>query len=136
MPIIELNCIQLKNKYLGALLVATGFNGDGTLFPLAFGVVDEENDQNWICFSQSSAFCLSLNTENMPTLTFLSDRKKGLVEAVDYNFPSVFHLFCMKRLTDSSIREFNNVMLVNKRVAHCSRCKQIGHLRTTCTAPA
>ncbi|KAI5386424.1 hypothetical protein KIW84_072814 [Lathyrus oleraceus] len=40
----------LKSKYLGTLPFSTGFDGDGALFPLAFGVVDEENDDNWTWF--------------------------------------------------------------------------------------
>ncbi|KAG6429119.1 hypothetical protein SASPL_107158 [Salvia splendens] len=36
----------LKNKYLGTLLFATSFDGDGGLFPLAFSVFDEENDES------------------------------------------------------------------------------------------
>ncbi|CAA7041885.1 unnamed protein product [Microthlaspi erraticum] len=40
----------LKNKYRGTLLVATALDGNSNLYPLAFGVVDSENDNSWEWF--------------------------------------------------------------------------------------
>ncbi|XP_008813561.1 uncharacterized protein LOC103724167 [Phoenix dactylifera] len=112
-PLIGLDRTLLKSKYLGTLLLATGFDGDGALFPLAFGVVDEENDENWIWFLSELHALLEANTENMPRLTILSDRQKGIVDGVDFNFPTAFHGFCMRHLSESFRKEFNNTMLVN-----------------------
>lgn len=112
-PLIGLDRTLLKSKYLGTLLLATGFDGDGALFPLAFGIVDEENDENWIWFLSELHALLEGNTENMPRLTILSDRQKGIVDGVDFNFPTAFHGFCMRHLTESFRKEFNNSMLVN-----------------------
>ncbi|KAK3011991.1 hypothetical protein RJ639_011249 [Escallonia herrerae] len=50
LPIVGLGAVQLKSKYLGTLLSATSFDADGGLFPLAFGVVDVENDESWMWF--------------------------------------------------------------------------------------
>ncbi|CAL5436770.1 unnamed protein product [Camellia sinensis] len=112
-PLLGLDRSVLKSKYLGTLLFATGFDGDGGLFPLAFGVVDEENDDNWMWFLSELHNLLETNTENMPRLTILSDRQKGIVEGVETNFPTAFHGFCMSHLSDSFRKEFNNTMLVN-----------------------
>lgn len=112
-PLLGLDRTYLKSKYLGTLLLATGFDGDGALFPLAFGVVDEENDDNWMWFLSELHNLLEINTENMPRLTILSDRQKGIVDGVEANFPTAFHGFCMRHLSDSFRKEFNNTMLVN-----------------------
>lgn len=112
-PLIGLDRTVLKSKYLGTLLLATGFDGDGALFPLAFGVVDEENQDNWMWFLLELHNLLEINTENMPRLTILSDRQKNIVEGVDKNFPTAFHGFCMRHLSESFRKEFNNTMLVN-----------------------
>ncbi|XP_010524936.1 PREDICTED: uncharacterized protein LOC104802842 [Tarenaya hassleriana] len=112
-PLLGLDRTYLKSKYLGTLLLATGFDGDGALFPLAFGVVDEENDENWMWFLCELHNLLETNTENMPRLTILSDRQKGIVEGVEQNFPTAFHGFCMHHLSESFRKEFNNTMLVN-----------------------
>ncbi|XP_044500044.1 uncharacterized protein LOC123221303 [Mangifera indica] len=112
-PLLGLDRTFLKSKYLGTLLLATGFDGDGALFPLAFGVVDEENDDNWMWFLSELHNLLEINTENMPRLTILSDRQKGVVDGVEANFPTAFHGFCMRHLSESFRKEFNNTMLVN-----------------------
>lgn len=105
-PLIGLDRALLKSKYLGTLLLATGVDGDGAIFPLAFGVVDEETDENWVWFLSELHFLLENNTENMPRLTILSDRQKGIVEGVDFNFPTAFHGFCMRHLSESFSKEF------------------------------
>ncbi|XP_057736207.1 uncharacterized protein LOC130951546 [Arachis stenosperma] len=112
-PLLGLDRTYLKSKYLGTLLLATGFDGDGALFPLAFGVVDEENDDNWMWFLSELHNLLEINTENMPRLTILSNRQKGIVDGVEANFPTAFHGFCMRHLSDSFRKEFNNTLLVN-----------------------
>ncbi|CAN0892831.1 hypothetical protein LINGRAHAP2_LOCUS17797 [Linum grandiflorum] len=110
-PLLGLDRTYLKSKYLGTLLLVTAFDGDGALFPLAFGVVDEENDDNWMWFLSELHTLLDMNAEIMPRLTILSDREKGIVEAVEANFPTAFHGFCMLHLTGSFRKEFNNNML-------------------------
>ncbi|OWM71683.1 uncharacterized protein LOC116197446 [Punica granatum] len=112
-PLIGLDRTYLKSKYLGTLLVATGFDGDDALFPLAFGVVDEENDDNWMWFLSELHGLLETNAENMPRLTILSDRRKGIIEGVEVNFPTAFHGFCLRHLSESFRKEFNNTVLVN-----------------------
>ncbi|KAM7521678.1 hypothetical protein LguiA_011580 [Lonicera macranthoides] len=112
-PLLGLDRTVLKSKYLGTLLFATAFDGDGALFPLAFGVVDEENDENWMWFLSELHNLLEINTENMPRLTILSDRQRSVIDGVEANFPTAFHGFCMRHLTESFRKEFNNTMLVN-----------------------
>lgn len=110
-PLIGLDRTVLKNKYLGTLLFATSFDGDGGLFPLAFGVVDEENDESWMWFLSELHKLLDTNTENMPRLTILSDRQKSIVDGVESNFPTAFHGFCMLHLSESFRKEFNDSLL-------------------------
>ncbi|WCJ35209.1 hypothetical protein M5689_016475 [Euphorbia peplus] len=112
-PLLGLDRVFLKSKYLGTLLLATGFDGDGALFPLAFGFVDEENDENWMWFLCELRNLMEINAENMPMLTILSDRQKGIVDAVEANFLTAFHGFCMRHLSESFRKEFNNTMLLN-----------------------
>ncbi|XP_071738197.1 uncharacterized protein [Rutidosis leptorrhynchoides] len=112
-PLLGLDRAVLKSKYLGTLLLATGFDGDGAMFPLAFGVVDEENGDNWMWFLSELHNLLEINTENMPMLTILSDRQKNIVDGVEINFPTAFHGYCMRHLSESFRKEFNNTMLVN-----------------------
>lgn len=112
LPIIGLGRIQLKSKYLGTLLSATSFDGDGGLFPLAFGVVDVENDESWTWFLSELHKALEMNTERIPELTFLSHGQKTIADAVKRKFPGSFHAICLRYLTESLGREFRNSRLV------------------------
>nr|GMC99596.1 uncharacterized protein LOC109158163 [Ipomoea batatas] len=73
----------------------------------------KKNDDNWMWFLSELHNLLEINTENMPRLTILSDRQKGIVDGVEANFPTAFHGFCMRHLSESFRKEFNNTMLVN-----------------------
>ncbi|KNA06819.1 hypothetical protein SOVF_177520 [Spinacia oleracea] len=113
LPVIGLGGLQLKNKYLGTLLVATSFDADGGLFPLAFAVVDMENDESWIWFLSELHKALEMNTQCIPQFAFLSDGSKGIADALKTKFPSSFHAVCMRHLTDSIGKEFNDSRLVH-----------------------
>lgn len=113
LPIVGLGGIQLKSKYLGTLLSATAFDADGGLFPLAFGIVDTENDDSWIWFLSELHKALEMNSEKMPQLTFLSDGQKGTLDAVRRKFPNSCQAFCMRYLSESISKEFKNSRLVH-----------------------
>ncbi|KAK2987441.1 hypothetical protein RJ640_018578 [Escallonia rubra] len=108
LPIVGLGAVQLKSKYLGTLLSATSFDADGGLFPLAFGVVDVENDESWMWFLSELLKALEIKTGKMQQLTFLSYGQKGIMDAVKRKFPSCFNAICMRHLTESIGKEFKN----------------------------
>lgn len=112
-PLLELDKAQLKGKYLGTLLCASAVDAEDALFPLAFAVVDAENEANWMWFLSELRKLLGMNTEKMPILTILSDRSKGIVEAVETHFPSAFHGFCLRHVSENFRDEFKNTKLVN-----------------------
>jgi hypothetical protein len=111
-PLIGLDGTHLKSKYLGVLLCATAVDAEGSLYPLAFGVVNNENDANWLWFLDQLRFALLPFKEDPRTITFLSDRQKGLVEAVNTIFPASFHGFCMRHIAENFRRTFKNLQLV------------------------
>uniref|UniRef100_A0A1D1XVQ6 Transposase for insertion sequence element IS1081 n=1 Tax=Anthurium amnicola TaxID=1678845 RepID=A0A1D1XVQ6_9ARAE len=112
-PLLELDRAHLKGKYLGTLLCASAVDADGLLFPLAFAVVDVESDDNWMWFLSELRKLLGMNTDKMPILTILSDRSAGIVEAVETHFPSAFHGFCLRHVSENFRDEFKNTKLVN-----------------------
>ncbi|KAG7568885.1 Zinc finger SWIM-type [Arabidopsis thaliana x Arabidopsis arenosa] len=112
-PLIGLDRTVLKSKYVGTLLLATGFDGDGAVFPLAFALISEENDSSWQWFLSELRQLLEVNSENMPKLTILSSRDQSIVDGVDTNFPTAFHGLCVHGLTESFRSQFNNSILVN-----------------------
>lgn len=112
-PLLEIDKAELKGKYLGCLLCASAVDADDQLFPLAFAVVDAESDDNWMWFLSELRKLLGVNTDKMPVLTILSERRKGIVEAVETHFPSAYHGFCLRCVSDSFRDEFKNTKLLN-----------------------
>ena len=47
-PLLGVDDTHLKSKYKGILLTAIATDAQGQLFPLAFGIVDAECDENWL----------------------------------------------------------------------------------------
>ena len=45
-PVLGLDGTHLKTRYQGILLAATGMDALGKLFPVAFAMVDAENNDN------------------------------------------------------------------------------------------
>lgn len=112
-PLLELDRAHLKGKYLGGLFCAAAVDADDALFPLAIGIVDEESDDNWMWFMSELRRLLGVNTDNMPRLTILSERQRGIVEAVETHFPSAFHGFCLRYVSENFRDTFKNTKLVN-----------------------
>ena len=51
-PIIAVDGTFLKGKFCGILFVAACKDGNDQIFPLAFGIGDNENDDLWAWFMQ------------------------------------------------------------------------------------
>jgi hypothetical protein len=112
-PLIALDEMLLKGKYHGTLLLATGFDGEGAVFPLAFAVVDDESKVEWMWFLSELHNLLEANIVNMPKLTILSDRQKSIIDGIEIHFPSAFHGLCVHHLIDNFSKEFNNTIMAN-----------------------
>ena len=117
-PLLGLDGTHLSSKYKGILLAATATDANGQLFPLAYGVVSKENDDNWLWFLRLLHEIIQVSapeflTQQQPEdrLVFLSDRQKGLLEGVERIFPNSHHGFCMKHLEENFHKKFKNVEL-------------------------
>ncbi|XP_020106676.1 uncharacterized protein LOC109722909 [Ananas comosus] len=77
-PYIALDGCHLKGKHRGVLISATSIDGNKSIFPVAFGVVESENSNSWEWFLHG----LKTAIGESEGLVFSSDRQKGLDEAV------------------------------------------------------
>ena len=99
---------------VGILLAATAIDANGCLFPLAHAVVNAENDDNWLWFLQLLLTVVqshALQSLVDKALVFLSNRQKGLLEAVECVFPGCPHGYCLKHLEANFHKEFKNPKL-------------------------
>ncbi|XP_034217403.1 uncharacterized protein LOC117628976 [Prunus dulcis] len=102
-PLLFIDATFLKSKYKGQLLCVSGKNGNQGFYPLAFGVVDSETEENWTWFLQHLAFIL------LPmgrVVTFFSDCNQGLLNAMGFVFPGWPHSYCYYHLKQNLISKY------------------------------
>ena len=113
-PLLGLDGTHLMSRYQGILLAATAVDATGSLFPLSHAVVDAENDDNWSWFLALLRQVISQHASsflNPGTLTFLSDRQKGLLDGVQNHFPDSPHAYCLRHLEDNFHKAFKHPKL-------------------------
>ncbi|XP_050935686.1 uncharacterized protein LOC127144160 [Cucumis melo] len=103
--VISIDETSLKNKYSGTLLSASTFNANDHIFPLAFCVVDSENN------SFSTWFCNQLKRiiGGRNEVVIVSNRHKSICKAIEVVFPNVLHCMCLVHL-------LKNLKLKYKRI--------------------
>ncbi|XP_033134386.1 uncharacterized protein LOC103841109 [Brassica rapa] len=69
----------LKSKFKGVLLVATAIDENSNLYPIAFGIVDSENEQSWEWFMRQ----LKIIVVDDNGLAFISDRQASIAKALE-----------------------------------------------------
>ncbi|KAK6236141.1 hypothetical protein SCA6_011478 [Theobroma cacao] len=99
-PLLFLEATPLKSKYHEILLTATALDGDDGIFPVAFAIVDIENDESWRWFLEQLKYALSTSR----SITFVSDRDKGLMKHVLEIFENAHHGYSIYYLIDSFIQ--------------------------------
>uniref|UniRef100_A0A251KLH9 SWIM-type domain-containing protein n=1 Tax=Manihot esculenta TaxID=3983 RepID=A0A251KLH9_MANES len=99
-PLLFLDSTNLKSKFHEVLLTATALDGDDGAFPVAFAVVDIENDNNWHWFLEQLKSAISTSQ----SLTFVSDKEKGLTKSVLQVFENAHHGYSIYPLLDEFMR--------------------------------
>ncbi|KAG7568039.1 Zinc finger SWIM-type [Arabidopsis thaliana x Arabidopsis arenosa] len=84
----------LKGKYLGTLLLAITQDRNFNIFPLAFAVVDSENDESWEWFFRQ----LSCVIPDDHGLAIISDRHKSIAKAIGTVYPQARRGICTYHL--------------------------------------
>ena len=89
-------------------------DANGGIFPVAFGVIDNENVANWEWFLRHLKWALLsvLAAAVIAAFVFLSNRQKGLVETIKAVFPGCPHGFCMHNPAENFCKKVKNVQLV------------------------
>ncbi|KAL0308849.1 UNVERIFIED_CONTAM: hypothetical protein Sradi_5827200 [Sesamum radiatum] len=98
-PIIGLNGCFLKTCYGGQLLVAVGRDGNDNMFPIAMAVVQLENRKNWTWFL--GELLDDIGGLGTSIWSFISDRQKGLIEALKDLGSDSEHRFCLRHMYEN-----------------------------------
>jgi MULE transposase domain/SWIM zinc finger len=102
---IQYVCIDathLNGLYGGAMMCASTLDPNGRVCILAQAVVAKENGENWFFFMQHLKNAgVGHNVE-----FFMSDRDKGLINAVETTFPNIPHSKCIRHLSENFKKKF------------------------------
>ncbi|XP_022850600.1 uncharacterized protein LOC111372474 [Olea europaea var. sylvestris] len=85
--VISVDSAFLTSRMKGTLLIATSQDANFQIFPLAWGVVDSENDESWTWFFQK----LRLITGDTDDLVIISDHAKCIKNGVRNVFRFAHH---------------------------------------------
>ncbi|KAK4400731.1 hypothetical protein Sango_1179200 [Sesamum angolense] len=85
-----------KGAYGGVLLSTVSIDPNNNFFPICYAVVMKENKDTWDWFL--TLLKMDLNVEECGPITFMSDKQKGLVGALQELFRNAEHRFCVRHL--------------------------------------
>ncbi|KAG9446692.1 hypothetical protein H6P81_012820 [Aristolochia fimbriata] len=123
-PFISVDGTHLYGKYKGCLLIATSFDGDNWLFPLAFALVETKNIDTWTWFIS----CLAHQVvRGRSPMCIISDRHNGIIRAVRDVFPRPHrHRFCIRHIV-ANLKKRYSVKDLNKMVWRCASAETVAH---------
>ncbi|XP_024011136.1 uncharacterized protein LOC112086444 [Eutrema salsugineum] len=108
-PIIGLDGAFLKWDIKGQLIAAVGRDGDNRIVPIAWAVVEIENDTNWEWFVNHLKQDLGLLDGR--DITIISDKHRSLVRAVHIELPEAEHRMCARHILGNWKRETHDIEL-------------------------
>ncbi|XP_019236684.1 PREDICTED: uncharacterized protein LOC109216913 [Nicotiana attenuata] len=101
-PIVVVDGSHLKSYYTGTFVSASTLDGAGHILPLAYGVIDSENDAAWTWFFEQFKIAYGVR-ENM---CIISDRNKSIIKSVSRGYPDVPHFACIWNLWNNVYKKF------------------------------
>ena len=96
-PVVAVDGTTLKHKYSGYLYIASAVDGNGQIFPIAFGIGDGENEAAYTWFFQCFKECFG----EIDNLVFVTDRHKGIENALKVVYPNNYHGLCMYHISQN-----------------------------------
>ncbi|XP_016514107.2 uncharacterized protein LOC107830927 [Nicotiana tabacum] len=90
-PVVVVYGTFLKSSYRGIMLIASTMDAAGTILPLAYGVVDSENDTSWKCFFEQ----FKLAYGERANMCVVLDRNESILKATSIVYPGIPHYSCM-----------------------------------------
>ncbi|KAG6514902.1 hypothetical protein ZIOFF_025277 [Zingiber officinale] len=95
-PIIGIDGCFLKEKHGGQLLSAVGIDPNNNIFPICYALVERETKDSWTWFLR--LLDSDMGFVNQHAWTFMSDKQKGLISAIEFLFLDAEHRFCVRHL--------------------------------------
>ena len=98
----------VRNKNGGVIHTATCLDGNGNVFPAAFGVSESESEETWTWFFQLLE--VALKEDNWHDVVFLSDREKGIESSLSKVLPDAKHGHCVFHIEKNVKTKFKTTL--------------------------
>jgi hypothetical protein len=110
-PFICIDGCHIKTRYKGNLFVAVGIDPNDCIYPIAMGLAEVECTSSWEWFL--TTLKEDLNVTNTSPFTIMSDKQKGLINAVKNVWPDAEHRFCVRHLYQNFHKKHKGETLKN-----------------------
>ncbi|XP_074352940.1 uncharacterized protein LOC141692100 [Apium graveolens] len=107
--LVGLDGCHLKRPFGGQLLAAVGVDANDGMYPIVWAVVESETTESWKWFIE--LLSQDLKIQNDAEWTLISDRQKGLINALEEVVPNAEHRFCVMHLYQNMHKKFKGVAL-------------------------
>jgi hypothetical protein len=116
---------HIKTRYKGVLLTAVGIDPSDCIYPIAITMCEVECTSSWEWFITTLRDDLGIT--NTSPWTIMSDKQKGLINAVQKVFPDAEHRFCVRHMLQNLSTNSVKVLGTNNVKEHfCPHF--IGHM--------
>ncbi|CAA7056648.1 unnamed protein product [Microthlaspi erraticum] len=122
--VIVIDGTHLGGKFMGTLLTASGQDANFQVFPLAYAVVDSENNDSWTWFMEKLERILA----DSSSLTIISDRCPSIKVAKAKIYPKAHHAACIVHLARNVTARYKSKGLA-KMVVSAAFQYQVGGFR-------
>ncbi|XP_059436290.1 uncharacterized protein LOC132169240 [Corylus avellana] len=95
-PMICVDACFMKGQHGGQLHAAIARDVNDNIFPIAYALCETESRGTWTWFLNTLLEDIGNPREHK--WSFMSDRQKGLMEAIEYLMPDVEHRLCVRHL--------------------------------------
>ncbi|XP_076927070.1 uncharacterized protein LOC143590494 [Bidens hawaiensis] len=95
----------------GQILTVVGMDGNNGIYPLAYSLVEAESTASWTWFLECLGDDLDLHSNS--NFTFISDRQKGIIPALQKVFPSAEHRYCLRHIHENMKPRWRGVVFKN-----------------------
>lgn len=113
-PVLSIDATFLYGKYKEKMMIATALDANDQIFPLCFGICEEESTDTWSWFLS----CIRLYVTQREGICLMSDRHPGILSAVGnsclgWQPPMAYHVFCVRHIKSNFNNKFKDTVLKN-----------------------
>ncbi|XP_042466247.1 uncharacterized protein LOC122048789 [Zingiber officinale] len=123
-PVIQIDGTFLYGKYKHSLLIATTIDGDNSMIPLAYALVESENVDSWGWFMA----LLRTHVVRCDGICVISDRHIGIMQTMNNQYlgwdeTHAKYRYCLRHVASNFNTRFKNVGLKNLLIKAGRTCQ-------------